>query len=112
MRDNVFSDPLELVQRNSERFQEEAAREFFDYMMLVARVFGTEDGVKLLKILREQTIESGTWLSSIVAQRGLDAATAHGFAREGQNAVVKRFEELIELAKHVRTPDDLINHNL
>jgi hypothetical protein len=55
-----------------------------DIDRLYLRVFGSEDGQKLLTHLRTLTIEQPTWYP------GEDAS--HGFAREGQNSLVREIE--------------------
>jgi hypothetical protein len=51
---------------------------------LYLRVFGSEDGQKLLAHLRFITIEQPTWYPGEEA--------SHGFAREGQNSIVREIE--------------------
>lgn len=59
--------------------------------LLITRVFSTEDGVKLLEWLRSITIEQPTWYP------GEDPS--HGFAREGQNSLVRELERRIKRAR-------------
>lgn len=59
--------------------------------LLITRVFSTEDGVKLLEWLRSITIEQPTWYP------GEDAS--HGYAREGQNSLVRELERRIKRAR-------------
>jgi hypothetical protein len=59
--------------------------------LLVTRVFSTDDGVKLLEWLRATTIEQPTWFP------GEDPS--HGFAREGQNSLVRELERRIKRAR-------------
>ena len=59
--------------------------------LLITRVFSTEDGVKLLEWLRSITIEQPTWYP------GEDPS--HGFAREGQNSLVREEERGIKRAR-------------
>jgi len=58
-----------------------------DLDRLYARVFSTRDGKKLLAHLRGVTIEQPTWYP------GEDAS--HGYAREGQNSLVREIERRI-----------------
>lgn len=60
--------------------------------LLITRVFSTEDGVKLLEWLRSITIEQPTWYP------GEDAS--HGYAREGQNSLVRELERRIKRARN------------
>ena len=59
--------------------------------LMITRVFSTEDGVKLLEWLRSITIEQPTWYP------GEDAS--HGYAREGQNSLVRELERRIKRAR-------------
>jgi hypothetical protein len=56
-----------------------------------ARVFSTDSGQIILADLRNKTIEQPTWTP------GEDAS--HGYAREGQNSVVRLIEERIKRAR-------------
>jgi hypothetical protein len=62
-----------------------------DLDKLFLRVFSTRDGKKLLTHLRQTTIEQPTWFP------GEDPA--HGFAREGQNSLVRDIERRILRAR-------------
>ena len=62
-----------------------------DIDRLYLRVFGSEDGQKLHEHLRSLTIEQPTWYP------GEDAS--HGFAREGQNSLVREIERRMERAR-------------
>jgi len=64
-----------------------------DLNRLYLRVFGSEDGQKLIKHLRSLTIEQPTWYP------GEDAS--HGYAREGQNSLVREIERRIEKARNL-----------
>jgi hypothetical protein len=64
-----------------------------DVDRLYLRVFGSEDGQKLLTHLRSLTIEQPTWYP------GEDAS--HGFAREGQNSLVREIERRIKRAREL-----------
>ena len=61
-----------------------------DTNRLYLRVFGSDDGQKVLAHLRSLTIEQPTWYP------GEDAS--HGYAREGQNSIVREIERRIEKA--------------
>lgn len=58
---------------------------------LFARVFSSAEGAELLRVLREQTIEQPAWIP------GQDSS--HGFAREGQNSLVREIERRIARAR-------------
>jgi hypothetical protein len=82
-------------------------REQFDSIMQTAQTYGTPAGRKELERLRQATYMSATWMPSIAMQHSIEAANAHGYAREGQNALVRDIENRLELAKKVKTPEDL-----
>jgi len=60
---------------------------------LYLRVFGSEDGQKLHEHLRSLTIEQPTWYP------GEDAS--HGYAREGQNSLVREIERRMMRARNL-----------
>jgi len=64
-----------------------------DVDRLYLRVFGSDDGQKLLTHLRSLTIEQPTWYP------GEDAS--HGFAREGQNSLVREIERRMKRAREL-----------
>jgi len=64
-----------------------------DIDRLYLRVFGSEDGQQLLTHLRSLTIEQPTWYP------GEDAS--HGFAREGQNSLVREIEKRMQRARQL-----------
>ncbi len=64
-----------------------------DVDRLYLRVFGSDDGQKLLTHLRSLTIEQPTWYP------GEDAS--HGYAREGQNSLVREIERRIKRARNL-----------
>lgn len=64
-----------------------------DIDRLYLRVFGSDDGQELLTHLRSLTIEQPTWYP------GEDAS--HGYAREGQNSLVREIEKRMQRARHL-----------
>jgi len=64
-----------------------------DIDRLYLRVFASEDGQELLTHLRSLTIEQPTWYP------GEDAS--HGFAREGQNSLVREIEKRMQRARQL-----------
>jgi hypothetical protein len=68
-----------------------AKQQASDLDKLHLRVFSTRDGKKLLAHLRGITIEQPTWYP------GEDAS--HGYAREGQNSLVREIERRITRAR-------------
>ena len=75
--------------RSPEIIQKGASDNEIDLM--VTRVFSTDDGVKLLAWLRATTIEQPTWFP------GEDPS--HGYAREGQNSLVRELERRLKRAR-------------
>jgi hypothetical protein len=62
-----------------------------DMDKLCLRVFGTEDGQKLFKWLRDQTIEQPCW--------GPGADATYGYFLEGRCSLVKEIESRIARAR-------------
>lgn len=58
--------------------------------LLYARTFASIEGAQVLAHLRKLTIEQPAWIP------GQDAS--HGFAREGQNSIVREIERRIRRA--------------
>lgn len=73
---------------------DKGAEERWELVQAYHRTFNTPHGKKVLQHLREMTIESSTWRASL----GLINGAAHGFAREGQNALVRHIEDQIKAA--------------
>jgi len=69
----------------------ETTRSATDLDLLFARVFNNVDGRKILKFLRDSTIEQPCWVP------GSDPS--HGYMREGQNALVRYIEARIRAAE-------------
>jgi len=65
----------------------------------IARLFGTPDGTAVLAWLRGATIEQPAWVP------GQDPA--HGYAREGQDSLVREIERRIRrgLSARPQTPE-------
>lgn len=59
---------------------------------LCLRVFSTEEGQKLLKWLREQTIEQHCWLPG--------AEASYGYFHEGRCNLVKEIETRVQRARN------------
>jgi len=64
-----------------------------DLDTLYARVFKSEAGMIVLNDLRAKTIEQPTWYPGEEA--------SHGYAREGQNSIVRMIEERIKRARTI-----------
>ena len=64
-----------------------------DIDRLYLRVFGSDDGQELLQHLRSLTIEQPTWYPGEEA--------SHGYAREGQNSMVREIERRIRRASEL-----------
>jgi|TARA_R110000868_G_scaffold8870_1_gene45170 hypothetical protein len=64
-----------------------------DFDKLCLRVFSTEEGQKLLKTLRDQTIEQPCW--------GPGTEPSYGYFLEGRCSLVKEIETRINKARNV-----------
>ena len=62
-----------------------------DIDRLYLRVFASDDGAQLLTHLRALTIEQPTWYPGEEA--------SHGYAREGQNSLVREIERRMKRAR-------------
>jgi hypothetical protein len=56
-----------------------------------ARTFDTEEGKKVLRYLITRTMNQPTWIPG--------GDTSFGFAREGQNSIIREIQSRIERAK-------------
>ena len=83
-------DGLRLVEPETRRTQQEDKD---DIDRLYLRVFGSDDGQKLLEHLRSLTIEQPTWYPGEEA--------SHGYARDGQNSLVREIERRIKKASEL-----------
>lgn len=99
------SDDKQPTDEQAEAFLE-AARKRYEYCIKVAKRFKGQDGQDILKIWRQNTIESAAWMPSLAQQTSIEAANAHAYAREGQNAFVRDIELCIEIAHKCKTLDD------
>lgn len=70
-----------------------APRESSDADKLCLRVFGTEEGQKLLKWLRDTTIEQPCW--------GPGSDASYGYFLEGRCSLVKEIESRIHRARNL-----------
>jgi hypothetical protein len=70
---------------------DQAADSKQDIDILIARTFSTEEGRQVIAWLRQVTIEVPSWVP------GQDAS--YGYAREGQNSLVREIERRMERAK-------------
>lgn len=85
---------------------EAAAKERYEYCLDMATIFKGPKGQKMLKKWRENTIESSAFSPLLAQHSSLEAANAHAYAREGQNAFVRDIELCIEIAHKCKTLDD------
>jgi hypothetical protein len=56
-----------------------------------ARTFETEEGKKVLEFLSKKTLEQPTWVPG--------GDNSYGYAREGQNSIIREIQQRIERAK-------------
>lgn len=104
MYDN-FNDPLGFdrltpAPEANKSMADEIAQQTYDQCMLIKRVFSTKDGKVLLDFLRKNTLEASTWKPS----PNHEWAVATGFAREGQNALIRMLVCSIEAASKSKEP--------
>lgn len=112
MWDSAYQNPLGVNQTEegeqdlqNEAFQI-AAKARYDYCVNMATIFKGPRGKAVLKAWRENTIESSAWSPALAQQTSIEAANAHAYAREGQNAFVRDIELCIEIAHKCKTLDD------
>jgi hypothetical protein len=114
--DNAFKNPLgwdnslEPTPDANEAHFKAQMKEIFDLNMAIYQTFNSKSGKKILAWLRKATIEAATWMPSIARQSGIDAANAHAYAREGQNALVRDLERRIDIAMNCESPDEIPNY--
>ena len=113
MWDSAFQNPLGLAGNKEGQIPEPqqeaflaAARRRYEYCLKMAKIFKSPEGKQILKIWRENTIEAAAWMPSLAQQTSIEAANAHAYAREGQNAFVRDIEMCIEIAHSCKTLDD------
>jgi len=80
-----------LQSANPELTEKQVDKDDIDRLYL--RVFASDDGASLLTHLRSLTIEQPTWYP------GEDAS--HGYAREGQNSLVREIERRMKRARNL-----------
>lgn len=90
----------ELMQVNTESIDEHNKKEI-DINEKIYLVFSSKEGKHILDWLVENTIHSATWMASLPYEK----AIAHGFAREGQNALVR------DLLNRIENHKQRTNHN-
>lgn len=78
-------DELKLI-KNDEKIEVD------DIDILMTKVFSSRDGSKVLSYLKKITIDRPTWYP------GEDAS--HGYAREGQNSIVRDIFKRIERTRN------------
>ena len=76
--------------------QHAASLKKYENALEIARAFMDSDGALALQRLRERTIYQPTWAPE--ATGAMDGAAA-GFAREGQNSIIRFIEECIVTAE-------------
>lgn len=86
--ENLTAGPSEEQKEALERMNQEREQ----FAQDVAATFTSAPGKRVMKALREMTIESSTWKPSLGMKKGVP----HGFAREGQNALVRWLEDTIK----------------
>lgn len=74
---------------------QEASNEYVELAKAFEKTFSTPSGKKVMKHLKELTLERCTWQPDV----GMNVAIPTGFAREGQNALMRNILALIEQGK-------------
>lgn len=90
-KDILQKDPIKMMESiNAERREklQEIASTFF-------RCFSSGDGTKVLKLLKEQTLEQSCW----IPQLG-DMSNNFAYYREGQNALMRDIIKIIEKGRN------------
>jgi len=80
-----------LQSANPELTEKQVDKDDIDRLYL--RVFASDDGASLLTHLRSLTIEQPTWYPGEEA--------SHGYAREGQNSLVREIERRMKRARNL-----------
>jgi hypothetical protein len=94
------------ISKDAKEFFDKRAGEEYKLSAAIARVFDTDDG-KMLAEWMQSILRSPTWMSSIArGPGGMDAACAHGFAREGQNSLIEEILGRAKTAKECKNPED------
>lgn len=112
MWENAYLNPLGLQTEDNKTPDEQteafldAARVRYEYCVKIAKMFKGKDGKEVLRTWRENTIESAAWMPSLAQHTSMDAACAHAFAREGQNAFVRDIELCIKIAHECKSLED------
>lgn len=82
---------LNATRENDEVFGDQTPPEIIIHMN---KCFSSASGRKVLKHLRSMTIEQPAWYPG--------AEASHGYAREGQDSIVRYIEQCIERAKEMK----------
>lgn len=113
MWDSAYQNPLGVTPEKDETPEDaqatafqDAAKARYDYCVNMATIFKGPKGKAVLKTWRENTIESSAWSPALAQQTSIEAANAHAYAREGQNAFVRDIELCIEIAHKCKTLED------
>lgn len=93
------------VAENQEEFFREQATERWEYCCLIARVFDTDEGKKLLDNWLEVIAGERLSLQRAVAS-GVDVANIEGWYREGQANFVEDIRKSIDIAKSSKDLDE------
>lgn len=94
------------ISKDAKEFFDKRAAEEFKLSAAMARILDTEDG-KMLAEWLNGILRSPTWMASIArGPGGMDAACAHGFAREGQNSLIEEIIGRAKIAKECKNPED------
>lgn len=103
-----FQDLEPGISKDAKEFFDKRAGEEYKLSAAMARVLDTDDG-KMLAEWMQSILRSPTWMASIArGPGGMDAACAHGFAREGQNSLIEEILSRAKTAKDCKNPEDYV----
>lgn len=90
---------LDEIDSHSRESAQQAQWRQYEQAVVIAKPFQTPDGRAALAKLRELTTEQPTFAADLAAQGNGDYAVYQGFAREGQNSIVRWIEAQIAIAE-------------
>lgn len=92
----------------AKEFFEKQAGEAYKLACAIKNVLDSDDGKIFAEWLRGLA-NAPTWMPSIAKANGMDAACAHGFAREGQNSLIQNIFSHAEAARQCNSPQEFGN---
>lgn len=94
------------LSNDAKEFFDKRAGEEYKLSSAIARIMDTPEG-KIMAEWLKSILNAPTWAASIArGPGGMDAACAHGFAREGQNSLIDEIFNRAKTAKECKSPED------